>query len=209
MLPEDVFVYYCCLYHITVYEIICDGKNLLPLQLQYANKGWTKKSWSENRDKCLSIPKSWGSREAALLINDETVVCSKHWPIGFDKYLCNGKWWPVHPPSIFIFDGIPAASEYYTLYHMHNFPHYTTAEYNTCTDILPRAKHITYPDEMNDFTQQQNLTYDSLKEVLFNRTRTFAAQVMAFENDNILFVLYSRFNFGMVFPRFWSKSKTI
>ena len=106
--------------------------------------------------------------------------------IGFDKYLCNGKWWPVHPPSIFIFDGIPAASEYYTLYHSTTFPA-TLLRKTTRTSCHERN---TYPDEMNDFTQQQNLTYDSLKEVLFNRTRTFAAQDMAFENDNdnILFV---------------------
>ena len=42
---------------------------------------------------------------ANLKVEDETVVCSLHWPGCFEKIKVRRKWRPVHPPSIF--KGIP------------------------------------------------------------------------------------------------------
>ena len=41
-----------------------------------------------------AIPRNWN-------ITSKTVVCAKHWPIGFESYQHYGKIRPVNPPSVF------------------------------------------------------------------------------------------------------------
>ena len=41
-----------------------------------------------------AIPRNWN-------ITSNTVVCAKHWPIGFESYQHYGKIRPVNPPSVF------------------------------------------------------------------------------------------------------------
>ena len=115
-----------------------------------------------------------GKIYANLKVEDETVVCSLHWPGCFEKIEVRGKWRPVHPPSIF--KGIPSSIV---------SPPPPPQRKTTRTSCHERN---TAEDELAEFYKLDNITYSSLKETLLNNKKSFAVRFTNFENNDALFV---------------------
>ena len=97
-----------------------------------------------------AIPRNWNSIE----ITGNTVVCAKHWPVGFESYQHYGKIRPVNPPSIF-FD-VPKSCI------THVPPKRMTRK------CLVENRSII-PDELQEFASSDTLTFGDILEKVVSR----------------------------------------
>lgn len=95
-----------------------------------------------------------------LNVNDNTVICSRHWPANAPMFNFYGKDRPVNPPSIF--EDIPPS-----IVPTPPPPARTT----TRTSCHQRNQQ---EDEITAFRQRDRFTFESLKETLASNTKQFS-----------------------------------
>jgi hypothetical protein len=118
-----------------------------------------------------------------LKVNDNTVICSRHWPANAPMFSFYGKDRPVNPPSIF--ENVPAS-----IVPAQPPPSRTTVR----TSCHHRNRQ---EDEMTEFLKKDRFTFESLKDTLASNSKQFSLPSQNLLYDNSVTLLSNEFFEGI------------
>lgn len=114
---------------------------------------------------------------ANLIVNKNTVICEKHWPESYDTVCIRGKLRPKNPPSVW--PGIPESQVPVP------FPPKRTTKKSLA------ESRVALNDELHEFMSSDKFDFDSLKEALLNKRKTFACPIVCFCSDESNIIIQS------------------
>ena len=117
-----------------------------------------------------------------LNINDDTVICSRHWPANAPMFSFYGKDRPLNPPSVF--ENVPPSV----------IPAQPTRRTTVRTSCHQRNRK---DDELAEFLQRDRFTFEDLKETLSSKSKQFSVPFQHLLYDSSITLLSNEFFEGI------------
>ena len=141
-----------------------------------------KTGYASQKDTTASVfrfPKEEGERQAwiaaiprkNLVVNNDTVICSLHWPPGYATVTKNGEARPKELPTVWP-DCIPASQ----------IP--TPQPSPRSTKRTSCSQRNVFPDELEEFLKRDRVTFADMKDELLAGTRDLCAPVVVWMDDD-------------------------